>query len=203
MKELSLCCVWPRGWSGFKRFLQQGQIQLLPNEQAVLQLEIMVNIWCKVSWKILASGQSFSLKVKQLSFHFWPRDWSNFLRFLLEFYLCPNCFYPLSIKWNWCSVCLTENILRSNSSIIHILFRSHHHWSFLEKSFCFSTRFLLFKCFLEVVIVAFLRVYLIGNIADPLRMSIESTFGIWNTEPILLNFQTFRKCHRRYISQQG
>ena len=39
------------------------------------------------------------------------------------------------------------NILRSNSSIIHILSRSHHHWSFLEKSFCFSTRFLLFKMF--------------------------------------------------------
>ena len=57
--------------------------------------------------------------------------------------------YPLrkNIKWNWCSVCLTENILQSNSSIIHILFRSHHHWSFLEKSFCFSTRFLLFKMF--------------------------------------------------------
>ena len=50
--------------------------------------------------------------------------------------------------------------------------------------------------------VTFLRVYLIGNIADPLRMSIESTFGIWNTEPILLNFQTFKKCHRRYILQQ-
>ena len=147
MKEPSLCCVWPRGWSGFKRFLQQGQIQLLPNEQAVLQLEIMANIWCKVSWKILASGQSVSLKVKQLSFHFWPRDWSNFLRFLLEFYLCPNCLYPLSIKWNWRSVCLTENILRSNSSIIHILLRSHHHWSFLEKSFCFSTKFLIFTMF--------------------------------------------------------